>query len=83
MAPGWLDRDEKLLEPERRREMVVDNKVDGLMTSAKMRMPSEAGSVGGGDGGGSLGSTATNVPPNNNSNEGEELDRAFGGLGFR
>ena len=71
LAPGWLDRDEKLLEPERLDDKKKEDETD-LMGST--RHVSEDG-------------PAQNVssvhPPGSGrpSNEGEELDRAFGGLG--
>ncbi len=50
MAPGWLDREEKILEPERERERARE---------------------GGGERGGEVEDKA-----------GDELDRAFGGMGM-
>ncbi len=64
-APGWLDREERLLEPER--SVGHKNPVDGG--------PMDSG------GGSPMRMDKTSSPsPNPETKEGEELDRAFGGL---
>ena len=60
VAPGWLDRDEKILEPVRAKEKVAQ-RLDLLDIAA--------GAI-----------NTTTLSPNR---EGEELDRAFGGLQFK
>lgn len=64
VAPGWLDREEKILEP---------TKVDGPRTEG----PDLMGSITEGSAGQM---TTSALSP---TREGEELDRAFGGLGVR
>ena len=69
LAPGWLDREEKILEPERKR--------DSLMLSA-----------GGPIGEMNIMDSQDPAPPERSltqeqTAQGEELDRAFGGLGLR
>jgi hypothetical protein len=60
VAPGWLDRDEKILEPVRAGHQTTQPDLLDAQTS---------------DGQGSV--MAPTISPNR---EGEELDRAFGGL---
>jgi len=72
IAPGWLDREEKILEPERRQSMEVHSQTMQPTNSSTLgdAMQVESSGVRGNQvsaGGG----------------EGEELDRAFGGLGLR
>ena len=59
VAPGWLDREEKILEPTRVAKQ--ENNVDNLMDSANAGVDAASGQ-------------------NLGDHEGEELDRAFGGL---
>lgn len=75
VAPGWLDREERILEPERK---------EGGETLR--RVPQTAG------GGVHIGSASTGGPASTSRGtgasattgaEGEELDRAFGGLDLR
>ena len=62
VAPGWLDSDEKILEPARAAE-----------NTAGAKRPDPA-----------VKDLLTNEPPQPTaSNEGEELDRAFGSMGLR
>ena len=76
MAPGWLDREEKILEPVRRGAGGGGAKVPG------------AGGGGGGgevnlmdsaEDGGLIGRSLTQE----RAAAGEDLDRAFGGMGIR
>ena len=64
VAPGWLDRDEKILEP----------------VKAKDDAKKGASLLDGGDGGDQA---AYQLPAIQANREGEELDRAFGGLGVK
>ncbi|KAI9763960.1 MAG: hypothetical protein M1840_008994 [Geoglossum simile] len=69
VAPGWLDREERILEPERResRETLghVARPAGGSVHMGNARAPHGTG----------ISATA--------AAEGDELDRAFGGLGHR
>ena len=92
VAPGWLDREEKLLEPERKevgglggekekeRERERERERDG-----SVRDPIAGGGGGGGGGGrgGMQDELRDSTGRKGRSDEGEELDRAFGGLGIR
>ncbi|KAI4123284.1 MAG: hypothetical protein LQ347_006217 [Umbilicaria vellea] len=71
LAPGWLDRDEKILEPEKKRDSIAVT-APGDQSNNIMDMDSQAGRSGG---------ETTIGPPSNP--EGEELDRAFGSMGIR
>lgn len=64
VAPGWLDRDEKILEPVKVKEET--KKAASLL-----------------DGGDMDGQAAPQMPAIQATREGEELDRAFGGLDVR
>ena len=64
LAPGWLDREEKILEPEKTYENRSIDDVDNSMDMQGVR-PQER----------SLTKEITA--------EGEQLDRAFGGMGLR
>lgn len=69
LAPGWLDREEKILEPERKRDSLLPSAGGqrgelNIMDSQDSALP-----------GRSLAQEHTA--------QGEELDRAFGGLGLR
>lgn len=70
LAPGWLDREEKILEPEKKRDSIA-------MASASnhgnniMDMDSQSGQT--------RIEAMTDVPSNP---EGDELDRAFGNMGI-
>lgn len=61
VAPGWLDREEKILEPTKAASKpgADQNLLDGQPTGV------------------------ISAPAMSPSREGEELDRAFGGLGFK
>ena len=67
VAPGWLDREERILEPERRESG------EGLRSIARPT-------------GGSVRIGSTGIPRGSRASatavEGDELDRAFGGLGL-
>lgn len=64
VAPGWLDREEKILEP----------------VKAKDEMKKGASLLDGGD---ANDRAAPNMPAIQATREGEELDRAFGGLDMK
>ncbi len=76
VAPGWLDREEKILEPARiaspsaagresaRPDLMTDDLMDDVQQTAKL---GESRGV-------------SNV---DKSSEGDELDRAFGGMDIR
>lgn len=61
MAPGWLDRAEKILEP---------TKAPSKLSNEQTLLDGHSASV-------------ISAPAMSPSREGEELDRAFGGLGLR
>ncbi|KAJ5980894.1 hypothetical protein N7481_008192 [Penicillium waksmanii] len=63
VAPGWLDRDEKILQPSRT-AISPDVNGESLLDSSS----------------GDQGSSMPSMLPRN---EGDELDRAFGGLGVK
>ncbi|KAI4149232.1 MAG: hypothetical protein LQ340_004740 [Diploschistes diacapsis] len=63
VAPGWLDREEKILEPERRQPGQAQG---GLAQENIMDMQEGSG-----------------PPERSLTQEGEELDRAFGGMQMR
>lgn len=72
LAPGWLDREEKLLEPER----ITDSKKSGQEDHSTSRMRhvfEDSSTLNRGQG----------IGANEPSKEGEELDRVFGGLSVR
>lgn len=64
VAPGWLDRDEKILEPVKANEEVKKGAslLDGVDAEDH---------------------AAPQMPAIQATREGEELDRAFGGLGLK
>lgn len=59
VAPGWLDRDEKILEPTKAPSSADQSLLDGQPVNI------------------------ISAPAMSPNREGEELDRAFGGLGFK
>ena len=61
VAPGWLDREEKILEPERKAGITGDGSISTSRMEANARAAVEAASQ-------------------PQTSEGEELDRAFGGM---
>lgn len=63
VAPGWLDREEKLLQPQATGSPDSRGNAESLLDSAE----ADQGS--------------TNIPSIKPRDQGEELDRAFGGLG--
>lgn len=67
LAPGWLDRDEKILEPERK-EKAREEVTEGGGSTAEGSKPGADESAGG---------------TSSSTREGEELDRAFGAMGMR
>ncbi|KAI9802293.1 MAG: hypothetical protein M1833_001799 [Piccolia ochrophora] len=71
VAPGWLDRDEKILEPERSSSSVNYEKSHAHDASKDLADPSQMQT--------DSGNGRVPLP----STEGEELDRAFGGLGLK
>lgn len=70
-APGWLDREEKLLEPERVGRGGGSADAGGENVEMTDRVDGRAGPAAGGE------------VANRNTNEGAELDRAFGGLDIK
>lgn len=70
VAPGWLDRDEKILEPEKK-SMGPGQHVGG-QTQVVDLMDAQDANVGG-----------MALTESKESREAEELDRAFGGLDVR
>lgn len=70
VAPGWLDRDEKILEPEKK-SMGAGQHVGG-QTQVVDLMDAQDANVGG-----------IALTESKESREAEELDRAFGGLDVR
>ncbi|KAI9846870.1 MAG: hypothetical protein M1837_003482 [Sclerophora amabilis] len=70
VAPGWLDRDEKILEPERKRD---DQTPGHLIHGTDGETSLDVGA----------GQRASGASRNDTSTrEGEELDRAFGNIGL-
>ena len=61
VAPGWLDREEKILEPERRQPAAGSSAQENIMDMQEGSGP----------------------PERSLTQEGEELDRAFGGMQLR
>ena len=61
VAPGWLDREEKILEPQRRQAAPDSSAQENIMDMQ--------------EGGG--------PPERSLTQEGEEMDRAFGGMQLR
>ena len=69
VAPGWLDRDEKILEPQRKHaDRTLSNEFNAM--SIMDTQDSE-------------GAPATRSLAEQRAAEGEELDRAFGNMGVR
>lgn len=69
VAPGWLDREEKILEPSKKQE--------STLASARINAP-EPSIMDSQDGG-----SAVRSLTEEKAAEGEELDRAFGGMGIQ
>lgn len=70
VAPGWLDRDEKILEPQRKPDgRTASNQMDANMNIMDTQD--------------SEGAPVTRSLTEQRAAEGEELDRAFGGMGIR
>ena len=69
VAPGWLDREEKILEPAKKQNTVV---------TANARVVPEPHIMDSQDGG-----PAVRSLTEEKAAQGEELDRAFGGMGLR
>ena len=70
LAPGWLDREEKMLEPEKKRDSIamaapVDRSNNIMDMDSQPVQPRVEAMI---------------DPPSNS--EGEELDRAFGSMGL-
>ncbi|KAJ6155764.1 hypothetical protein N7470_006330 [Penicillium chermesinum] len=66
VAPGWLDRDEKLLQPRRATASPETKAAESSLLDSS-----------------SADQSASSMPPMIPRNEGEELDRAFGGLALK
>ncbi|MCJ1386824.1 hypothetical protein MMC17_009952 [Xylographa soralifera] len=69
LAPGWLDREEKILEPAKKRNSVA---------ASNAKAAPEPNIMDSQDGGPAIRSLTEEKTA-----EGEELDRAFGGMGLR
>ena len=69
VAPGWLDRDEKILQPERRSDDATSSTYTTVSDHNLMDI----------DDSGPMGRSLIEQ----RTAEGEELDRAFGGMGIR
>ena len=69
VAPGWLDRDEKILQPERRSDDATSSTYATVSDHNLMDI----------DDSGPMGRSLIEQ----RTAEGEELDRAFGGMGIR
>ena len=69
VAPGWLDRDERILEPEKKDDV---HPVAAATTSGTLPNQMSGVSV-----------SVAQAPALGSNREGEELDRAFGGLALR
>lgn len=70
VAPGWLDREEKILEPQRKRDSrALSNQMDVDMNIMDTQD--------------SVGAPITRSLTEQRASEGEELDRAFGNMGIR
>ena len=82
LAPGWLDSDVRVLEPERRTgagtpEVQGGGDID-MLDGPAVDLGFFAGGPAGGQGGHGRGGASEMAVPD----EGEQLDRAFGGLGL-
>ncbi|KAB5531274.1 hypothetical protein GE09DRAFT_1292056 [Coniochaeta sp. 2T2.1] len=81
LAPGWLDSDVRVLEPERRGTGTPEVQGGGqeidMLDGPAVDLGFFAGGPGGQGGHGRGGASEMAVP-----DEGEQLDRAFGGLGL-
>jgi hypothetical protein len=73
VAPGWLDSDARILEPER-----ADNRAAGQIATPAAQMSLMDADASSAETSGLDGFRAPAV-----NGEGEELDRAFGGLGLK
>ncbi|MCJ1394109.1 hypothetical protein MMC18_006987 [Xylographa bjoerkii] len=69
LAPGWLDREEKILEPAKKRNSIA---------ASSARVVPEPNIMDSQDGG-----PAVRSLTEEKAAEGDELDRAFGGMGLR
>lgn len=70
LAPGWLDREEKILEPEKKSpDQGRSTGGEGQVVDLMDRKDDNIGEIG--------------LAESNESREGEQLDRAFGGLGLQ
>ncbi|MCJ1409399.1 hypothetical protein MMC19_003480 [Ptychographa xylographoides] len=72
VAPGWLDREEKILEPQRKRDSTITASRTGKIPEVDIMDIQDS------DGGPAIRSLTEEQAA-----EGEELDRAFGGMGLR
>ena len=70
LAPGWLDRDEKILKPEKAGVSSPVEQNTSTRSSKDLHLPSAA-------------DTSKPEDPNHNDEGGQELDRAFGGMVMR
>lgn len=70
LAPGWLDREEKILEPEKKSDRQAP--LTGGQAQDLDLMDRQDDDIG-----------EMSLAESNESKEGEQLDRAFGGLGLQ
>ncbi|KAK6954148.1 hypothetical protein Daesc_004110 [Daldinia eschscholtzii] len=79
VAPGWLDSDARLLQPERTGRP-AEAEVEGQFAEMSIADHGNGGNNGGGGGGSSGGGGGTTAGISEMAvDQGEELDRAFGG----
>ncbi|OTB11723.1 hypothetical protein K445DRAFT_321877 [Daldinia sp. EC12] len=78
VAPGWLDSDARLLQPERTGRP-AEAEVEGQFAEMSIADHSNGGNGGGGGGGSGGGGGGTAGISEMAVDQGEELDRAFGG----
>jgi hypothetical protein len=68
VAPGWLDRDERILEPEKKDD------IHPIAATTSSALPNQMSGVS---------VSAARAPALARNREGDELDRAFGGLALQ
>jgi hypothetical protein len=72
VAPGWLDSDARILEPEKKADDYKDEDIMKAAQSNLMDMDASSAEAPG----------LRNVPAQAGTGGGDELDRAFGGMGL-
>ncbi|KAI9744163.1 MAG: hypothetical protein M1818_002315 [Claussenomyces sp. TS43310] len=73
VAPGWLDSDARILEPERKNELKLEKSVETGGQDSLMDMDASSAEASG----------LKDVPAQAGTGVGDELDRAFGGMELR